>query len=297
MSAIILDYAGGHELALEYVGSLRQYTEEYGNRGRSFKTSRACYSWYSYKIPTHVAAMEAICRICPDDKLIIREMQKWLLNEKRTQVWETPIDSVNAVYALLQGNIDALHEKIATSILVDNKRLECDCDGKEGHVQTDLNPEAQLITFEKESKGMAWGAVYANFLQPLSDVESSGSGMSIEREIISDKEELHVGDRITVRLTYRCDRNYDMVEIIDSKAACMEPVNQLSWCDSFKHVAPHDTKIVYSYYGLAEGTHSIETEFWLDRPGTYEIGLATIHCAYASEFRATCPSQKLIVLS
>ena len=297
MSAIILDYAGEHELALEYVESLRQYTEEYGNRGRSFKTSRACYSWYSYKIPTHVAAMEAICRICPDDKLIIREMQKWLLNEKRTQVWETPIDSVNAVYALLQGNIDALHEKIATSILVDNKRLECDCDGKEGHVQTDLNPEAQLITFEKESKGMAWGAVYANFLQPLSDVESSGSGMSIEREIISDKEELHVGDRITVRLTYRCDRNYDMVEIIDSKAACMEPVNQLSWCDSFKHVAPHDTKIVYSYYGLAEGTHSIETEFWLDRPGTYEIGLATIHCAYASEFRATCPSQKLIVLS
>lgn len=296
MSAVILDYAGEHELALEYVESLRQYTEEYGNRGRSFKTCRASYSWYSYKIPTHVAAMEAICRVCPNEKDIITEMQKWLLNEKRTQVWETPIDSVNAVYALLQSNIDALHENIATSILVDNNRLECDCDGKEGHVQTDLNPEAQLITFEKESNGMAWGAVYANFLQPLSDVESSGSGMSIEREIISDKEELHVGDRITVRLTYKCDRNYDMVEIIDSKAACMEPVNQLSWCDSFKHVAPHDTKIVYSYYGLAEGTHSIETEFWLDRPGTYEIGLATIHCAYASEFRATCPSQKLIVL-
>lgn len=143
---------------------------------------------------------------------------------------------------------------------------------------------------------MAWGAIYASFLQSLSDVAANGSGMSIRREIITNKAELHVGDRITVRLIYTCDRNYDMVEIVDNKAACMEPVNQLSWYDSFKNVAPHDTKIVYSYYGLAEGTYCMETEFWLDRPGTYEIGLATIQCAYAPEFHATCPSQKLVVL-
>lgn len=296
MSAVILNYIGKRELALEYVESLCQYTEKFENRGRSFKTPRATYSWYSYKIPTHVAAMEAIARICHDRQQILIEMQKWLLNEKRTQVWETPIDSVNAVYALLQGNVDVLHEEMKTTILIDKEKLDVESVGKEGHVQVELDPKAHLITFEKESKGMAWGAVYANFLQLLSDVESNGSGMSIKREIISDKEELHVGDRITVRLTFKCDRNYDMVEIVDSKAACMEPVNQFSWCDSFKHVAPHDTKFVYSYYGLAEGTYSIEMEFWLDRPGTYEIGLATICCAYAPEFRATCPSQKLIVL-
>ena len=296
MSAIILEHAGKKEQAKEYVESLYQYTEMDEARGRSFKTSRATYSWYSYKIPTHVAAMEAIHRICPDRRQEIVEMQKWLLNEKRTQTWETPIDSVNAVHALLFGNIDVLHEGIATAITIDGKLLECETEGKEGHLQTELDKDTQLISFDKKSKGMSWGAVYANFLQPLSEVSANGSGMTIKREILSSKDELHVGDRITVRLTYTCDRNYDMVEVIDSKAACMEPVNQLSWNDSFKHVAPYDTETVISYNGLAEGTYSMETEFWLDRPGIYEIGLATIQCAYAPEFRATCPSQKLVVL-
>jgi len=296
MSTIILERVGKKELALEYVESLCQYTEFDEARGRSFKTSRATYSWYSYKIPTHVAAMEAIHRLCPNRRQEIIEMQKWLLNEKRTQTWETPIDSVNAVHALLFGNIDVLYEGIATAITIDGKMLECEMEGKEGHLQTELDKDTQLISFDKKSKGMSWGAVYANFLQPLSEVSASGSGMTIKREILSSKNELHVGDRITIRLTYTCDRNYDMVEVIDSKAACMEPVNQLSWNDSFKHVAPYDTKTVISYYGLAEGTYSMETEFWLDRPGIYEIGLATIQCAYAPEFRATCPSQKLVVL-
>jgi hypothetical protein len=87
-----------------------------------------------------------------------------------------------------------------------------------------------------------------------------------------------------------------MVTVIDSKAACMEPVEQLSWSDSFKNVSPRDTEVRYSYYGLGQGTHSIETEYYLDRPGTYEIGVATIECAYAPEFRAVCKSQKLNVL-
>lgn len=296
MSAVILEYVGKREQALDYVESLCQHTETYDNRGRSFKTSRATYSWYSYKIPTHVAAMEAISHVCPDRQQFLAEMQMWLLNEKRTQTWETPIDSVNAVHALLLGNVDILHEEMQTDIVVDDRKLEVKTEGKEGHAHAELNHRTQLITFDKKSKGLAWGAVYANFLQPLSDVEANGSGMSIKREIISDKNELHVGDRITVRLTCTCDRNYDMVEIVDSKAACMEPVHQLSWFDSFKNVAPHDTKVVYSYYGMAEGTYSMETEFWIDRPGSYEIGLATIQCAYAPEFQATCPSQKLVVL-
>ena len=130
----------------------------------------------------------------------------------------------------------------------------------------------------------------------MADVESSGSGMTIQREIITDKEELHVGDRIKVRLTYTCDRNYDLVTVIDSKAACMEPIEQLSWSDSFKFVEPRDKEVRYHYYGLSEGTHSIVTEYYLDRPGVYEIGLATIVCTYDPEFRATCPSQNICVL-
>ena len=45
--------------------------------------------------------METLYMLCLEDKTTFMEMQKWLLQEKRTQMWENPIDSVNSVYALL----------------------------------------------------------------------------------------------------------------------------------------------------------------------------------------------------
>ena len=295
LTALILEYSGHHERAMVYAESLRQYTKCDAERGRTFDTSRATFSWYSYKIPTHVAGMEALRLLCLEDKGTFREMQKWLLQEKRTQMWETPIDSVNAVHALLLGSEEVLSDNRPAVFDVDGKRLDVVNNGNEGYVEADLAATTKQLSIEKVSKGLSWGAVFARFLQPMSDVDASGSGMTIHREIIADKKELHVGDRIRVKLTYTCERNFDFVTVIDSKAACMEPVEQLSWSDSFKHVAPRDTETCYSYYGLGQGTHSIETEYYLDRPGVYEIGVATIVCTYAPEFRAICPSEKLVV--
>ena len=296
MSAIILEYAGDHERAKVYTESLHQYTKNDENRGRTFDTPRATFSWYSYKIPTHVAGMEALHMLCPEDKKTFKEMQKWLLNEKRTQKWDTPIDSVNAVHALLLDADEYLSSESSSVFYADGGKLVVDSQGNEGYVETELSSSTRKLTIEKRSAGLSWGAVFAQFLQPISDVESLGSGMTIKREIITDREELHVGDRIRVRLTYTCERNFDMVTVVDSKAACMEPVEQLSWSDSFKNVSPRDTEVRYSYYGLGQGSHSIETEYYLDRPGTYEIGVATIQCTYAPEFRAVCKSQKIKVL-
>ncbi len=295
MSAVILDYAGYHSRAQDYAESLRQYTVCDAERGRTFETPRATYSWYSYKIPTHVAGMEALHLLCPDDHATYREMQKWLLQEKRTQTWETPIDSVNAVYALLLDGQEELDTKGTATFTIDGKPLAVETEGNEGCMEAALPATTRTLTVEKTTPGLSWGAVYATFLQPISEVEASGSGMSIRREILADTENLHVGDRIRVRLTYTCERNFDMVRVTDSKAACMEPVQQLSWGDSFKRVQPMDTEVRIFYYGLAEGTYSIETEYYLDRAGVYETGLATIVCEYAPEFRAVCRSVRLVV--
>ena len=295
MSAVILDYAGYHSRAQDYAESLRQYTTCDAERGRTFDTPRTTYSWYSYKIPTHVAGMEALHLLCPDDRATYREMQKWLLQEKRTQTWETPIDSVNAVYALLLDGLEELDTKGTATFAVDGQPLAVETEGNEGYMESALPATTRTLTVEKTTPGLSWGAVYATFLQPISEVEASGSGMSIRREILADTENLHVGDRIRVRLTYTCERNFDMVRVTDSKAACMEPVQQLSWGDSFKRVQPMDTEVRIFYYGLAEGTYSIETEYYLDRAGVYETGLATIVCEYAPEFRAVCPSVLLVV--
>ena len=70
--------------------------------GRYFDTPKTYYSWFDYRIPTEVAAIEAIKAIQPEDNVTVEEMQRWLLQEKRTQSWDISINSVNAVYAFFE---------------------------------------------------------------------------------------------------------------------------------------------------------------------------------------------------
>ena len=102
-----------------------------------------------------------------------------------------------------------------------------------------------------------------------------------------------VGDRIKVRITIETTRDLDFVQVIDHRAACMEPVRQLSGYQQGAYVSPKDAATHYFYYGLAKGKHIIETEYYIDRAGHYETGTCTVGCAYAPEYRATAPSQTL----
>ena len=100
LGAIILQQAGKVAEAKLFMQSLMEYSVVTDEMGRYFDTPKARYSWFSYKIPTEVAAMEAIQRITKDTKAI-DEMKRWLLKQKQTQTWETPIATADAVYALM----------------------------------------------------------------------------------------------------------------------------------------------------------------------------------------------------
>ena len=107
--------------------------------------------------------------------------------------------------------------------------------------------------------------------------------------------EFNIGDRVKVRITIDCTRDLDFVQVCDRRAACMEPVRQLSGYQQGAYVSPKDAATHYFYYGLAKGKHVIETEYYIDRAGRYETGTCTVGCAYAPEYRATAPSMTLNV--
>jgi uncharacterized protein YfaS (alpha-2-macroglobulin family) len=280
--------------AAEYVQSLREYTVYREDIGRYYDTPRATYSWFDYKIPTQTVAIEAMQRLTPADTETISEMQRWLLQSKRTQAWDTPINSVNAVYAFLQGS-NALAPQELSVLKVDGAPLELPkATAAIGYVKTNVEPASQKLTIEKASEGTSWGAVYAQFMQPTKSVEASGSGLTVTREIIS-KGEVKMGDRIKVRITITADRDYDFVQLIDRRAACMEPVRQLSGYTQGAYCTPKDCTTNYYIDMLSKGKHVIETEYYIDRTGTYETGLCTVGCAYAPEFRATAKSITITV--
>ena len=311
LTAIILSKTEPKRAA-EYVQSLKEYTVYREDMGRYYDTPRAGYSWFDYKIPTQTVAIEAMQRLTPDDTETITEMQRWLLQSKRTQAWDTPINSVNAVYAFLQGS-NALAPQALSVLKVDEQPLELpQATAAIGYVKTNVPADSKTLTIEKSSEGTSWGAVYAQFMQPTKSVEASASGLTVTREIISPLSTLHsplsipeqssptrslslhsplkVGDRIKVRITITADRDYDFVQLIDRRAACMEPVRQLSGYTQGAYCTPKDCSTNYYIDMLSKGKHVIETEYYIDRTGTYETGLCTVSCAYAPEFRGTAKS-------
>lgn len=286
---------------LEYVQSLKEYTVYREDMGRYYDTPRAGYSWYSYKIPTQTMALEALQNITPDDQQTIQEMQRWLLQEKRTQTWDTPINSVNAIYAFLHGQGILEEMDAPLSVLkVDGQPLETpQATAALGYIKTTIPADSKTLTIEKTSNHTSWGAVYAQFTQKTSEIEQSSSGITVRRELLKNGQPvtmpLSVGDRITVRLTITVDRDLDFVQVQDKRAACLEPVRQLSGYYNGAYCTPRDNATNYYYHGLAKGRHVIETDYFIDRPGTYETGTCTVQCAYAPEFRGTTYSQTINV--
>ena len=299
LTAIVLAQRGDRKTAANYVKSLKEYTVFTEEMGRYYDSPRASYSWYNYKIPTEVAALEAIQRVAPQDQQTVDEMRRWLLQEKRTQMWDTPISTVNAIYAFLFDHQDLLVRQEQTVLAVDGSPVDTpQATAGIGYVKTAITePQGKTFTATKTSEGTSWGAVYAQYMQKTTEVEASQSGISVKREVIAGKPQsaLTVGDRIKVRIIIETQRDLDFVQVSDRRAACMEPVNQLSGYHHGAYCSPKDNATNYFFYGLAKGKHVIETAYYIDRAGTYESGTCTVGCAYAPEYRATAPSMTMKV--
>ena len=300
LTAVILSKSEPQRAA-EYVESLKQYTVYREETGRYYDTPRAGYSWFDYTIPTQTLAIEAIQRITPDDKQTVREMQRWLLQEKRTQAWDTPVNSVNAIYAFL------MDDKSPLSVSTNHAQLKVDGQALDapkataaiGYVKTTVPATAKTFTVEKTSEDTSWGAVYAQFVQATKNIADAGNGLTVKRELLTadgkTPEALKVGDRVKMRITVTADRDYDFVQVIDKRAACLEPVRQLSGYRNGAYVTPKDNTTNYYFNMMPKGIHVFETEYNIDRTGTYETGTCTVQCAYAPEFRGTTKSQTLII--
>jgi hypothetical protein len=299
LTAIVLAKNGEQKLAKEYVQSLKEYTVYTEEMGRYYDTPRASYSWYDYKIPTEVAAIEAIQAVTPKDQQTVDEMHRWLLQEKRTQAWDTPINSVNAIWSFLSS---PSHQRLLSNqhqqavLAIDQQPMDLpQATAGLGYVKATVNaPQGHSFTATKTSEGTSWGAVYAQFLQKTSEVSASQSGITVKREVLSQRP-LSIGNRVKVRITIESARDLDFVQVVDRRAACMEPVRQLSGYQQGAYVSPKDHATHYFYSGLAKGKHVIETEYYIDRAGQYESGTCTVGCAYAPEYRATAPSLTLNV--
>lgn len=299
VSAIIFAKNNRLPKAKEYLKSIKEYTVYKEEMGRYFDTPKALYSWFDYKIPSQVAAIEAIQLIDQSDEQTIRELQRWLLHSKRTQSWSTPINAVNAVYAFLNGEtqqLSALHGE-PSIFTVDGQSLDnTNLTAGLGYVKSSMMGENfKEFTATKTSDGTSWGAVYAQFMQKVSEVENASSGLKVKREILDASMPLKVGDKVRVRITIEAERDYDFVQVMDKRAACLEPIGQLSGYQWGYYRVNKDNVTSYYFDRLSKGKHQIESEYYVDRVGIYQTGTCSVQCAYSPEFMARETGKVLVV--
>lgn len=305
--ATILHKAGKEAKAQELARSILEYSVATPEMGRYFDTRKARYSTGSYRIPTQVAAMEAVSLIL-NDLSAIAEMKQWLLKQKQVQGWDNAVSTVDAVYAFLSGSGHQLTEPASMKAEIAGIEMLTPADAS-GHVRRSFTGEAaetRQIEITRTGTGTSWAAVYAQCLEDMDKLHAAkGNGLKISRTYykngkeVSPKTDLSIGDELTVRLTVKADRDMDFIQIKDTRAACMEPRDALSGYHASDAIGYYqvmrDASAEFFIDKLKKGTIQIEYKVYLDRSGTYQTGIATVQSAYSPEFGGYTGSMRVAV--
>lgn len=313
-AAFILQAAGRQADAEAFEASLKEHLVQEKTMGAHFAFNDGYYSWGMMPVTAHVAAMEALSRF-EGNATIMEEMKRWLLKQKQTTQWNTPVASADAIYALLCNGRNWLADRGDVTLTLGRECLRTTDTSvrllqglgyiKETYEEGSAALKARTLKVEKHDEGMAWGAVYAQYLSPVADVRAQSTGLSIEKQCFVERKTafgrselhplekedgLHVGDKLVIRLVLRLDRAMDYVQLKDSRAACLEPTATLSgyrWAGGFGYYAEtKDASTRFFFDHLGKGTYVLEYSCRASQAGTYQPGLATVQCAYAPEMAA-----------
>lgn len=310
---VILLANGRHTEADNFEVSLKEHLIHDGKLGAHFAFNDGYYSWGMMPVSVHVATMEALLR-AGDNEELIEDMKRWLLKQKQTVAWNTPVASADAIYALLHSGRNGLadrgdvcitlgREHISTVDVTDSTRpLQGLGYVKESFAEGNAVLKAKTITVEKRDTGMAWGAVYAQYLSPVTDVKQQGEDLTVEKQLYVERQDasghaalyslsegagLHVGDKVVTRLVIRLERAMDYVQLKDCRAACLEPSAILSGYrrnGSFAYYAEtKDASNRFFFEHLGKGVYVLEYSCRVSHAGIYQSGLATVQCAYSPE--------------
>lgn len=321
MAAIILNKAGRKTEANEFMASLKQHLVQTEEQGMYFAFNESPYTWGGLQIPAHVDVMEAF-DLVSNDSSVVNEMKIWLLKQKQTMQWNSPVATADAVYALLYRGTDLLDSQGDVRITVANKVLETLSPSKTttpglGYVKETFTEKnvvnAKNITVDNRDSGIGWGAVYAQYEESFDQLRQQGGELNVDKKLyvertvgnkrelqpLTEKTQLAVGDKVVSRLTIRLDRAMDFIQLKDQRAACFEPIGTLSgyiWKNGFGYyVDVKDASTNFFFDGLGKGVYVLEYSYRVSRTGVYENGVATIQSAYAPEYASHSASVKVIV--
>ena len=208
MAACVLAANKREKEAALTMRSLLEHTVSTESMGRYFDSDRAPLGWSMYRIPTQIAAIEAVKKAMPQAADTLRQLRLWLMQSKHTQSWADPLVACRAVECLLEdgalasptavpnkleitmangSRTDLLSPKATTNealtidpfVQMGYVNATIDADGlKSAPVSLKIEPSAASI--EQQT---AFGAVYLQNWVKATDIEQSNSGITLRSSL------------------------------------------------------------------------------------------------------------------
>lgn len=315
------------ELLIE---SLRERAIRSEELGMYWKYPRGFY-WQQLPVETHSRLIEAFSRY-QFQAGELDEMRLYLLQNKRTNRWETTKATAAAAYAFLQtegGWLEAAPSQQKVKVKFPDlpkatyasalEAAESTAEAGTGYYRVQWAGEAVSEQFAKvelsNKKGsVAWGGLYWQFMQDIDAVQATNeSPMTLQRrlfrritteegqklEAISSSKPMRPGERLVVQLVIQTDRDMEYIHLKDRRAAGLEPTSQLS---QYRYegglgfyFSPDDLAVHYFIDYLPRGTYTLEYDLFVNHAGDFSNGLSVLQSMYAPEFSAYSDGSRLQV--
>ena len=275
-------------------------------------TSIAGFLWHQAPVETQALMIEAFSEI-ENDTETIDNLKIWLLKNKQTNRWKTTKATTEAVYALLLQGSDWLEVTDFIDVKIGNETIdplaleESKVEAGTGYFKTsfykdEILPEMASVTLTKDTKGIAWGALYWQYFEDLDKITSAETPLKLSKKLflktntdkgeelsmITDKTSLKLGDLVRIRIELKVDREMEFVHMKDMRASGFEPVNVLSkykYQDGLGYYeSTKDASTNFFFDRLPKGVYVFEYDLRVNNSGDFSNGITTIQSMYAPEF-------------
>jgi uncharacterized protein YfaS (alpha-2-macroglobulin family) len=286
-------------------------------QGLFWRDAERPWSWERAPIETQALMVEAFLEVAGDSEAA-EACKVWLLKQKQAQDWKSTKATADAAYALLLQGTKVLSSDARVAVMLAGKFVNPETvEAGTGFYEkrfgpSEIAPEMAAVTLTKQDEGVAWGAIYWQYLEDIDKVKPfEGTPLGVRKRLFVKEQTvrgpvlkpaqgvLPQGAELVTRLELRADRDMQFVHVKDQRASCAEPVNVVSryrWQDGIGYYeSTRDTASHFFIDYLPKGVYVFEYACRLQQKGVFRSGMAEIQCLYAPEFSSHSKSVVLTV--
>ena len=305
--SVVLKRNGEKELANKIIKSIREYAVKNEKAGMYWPNNRRQVFMSLSAISVHTFLMDALQEVGSSQEEMDM-LKRWLINQKRTQIWESTHASIDAITALLSTGSNWFASEETPVISVGNEKIEPE--NKEAGTgyfkkvwdKAEIKNEMGKIEVTTLDTRPAYGALYWQYYENLDKITAHKGDLNVEKQLfkeintatgkslsqVTENNPLAVGDKVVVRLTVRTDKDMEFVHLKDMRASCFEPIQTISgikWNEELMYYqTSKDASTNFFFDVMPKGTYVFEYPVYVSRTGEYANGITTIQCMYAPEF-------------